>query len=329
MIGDSVLNAMEASDRNPGEGVAKPAFVARVATALDRRAPVRYRHISAHLDGFGPLLAMNYGDSETLVAIPESIVEDFPGFRARSANDDQLARPTTVRVFARLAKYLKIPIIDFGPERCLYELNAVQYYRSSLVSSQKVMQVRDLLPALEKVSRQKHKGPPFDRHIAAFIAAHLNVELKSMLEMVGDQRDPERAALGILGVLAPLQGQTRAEACPGVGRWLSDYLQPVVESFHHQMWREKVRNELPALIDRGDIAAIYIYLANGEARQRDSQGYAEAVAEYAKITAEISFLKSYGFNDPARTQTYGHQISAGLTGLIAIVATIFSFMLMI
>ena len=48
-------------------------------------------------------------------------------------------------------------------------LNPFQYCRSPLVAAQKVMQVEDLLPALEKVSGRSHNGPPLDRHIAAFI----------------------------------------------------------------------------------------------------------------------------------------------------------------
>lgn len=328
VLGDAVLNAMESSDRSASDGVANPAFVARLALALDQKAPVRYRQISAHIDGFGSLLAVHYGDVEALRAITEAILEDLPGFRYRTANDDDQVQPRIMRTISGISRVLKNPTIGFGAERCLYELNLYQYCRSPLILEQKVMELNDLLPALEKVSGRSHDGPPFDRHIAAFIATHLKVELQSMLTMAGDQRDPERAALGMLGAFATLQAQAGRQAYPGLARWLGDYLGPAVESFHHRMWREKVQNELPALIERGDITALYIYLANGEARQRDRKGYAEAIAQYAKLTAEISFLKSYGFNDPARTREYGYQISAGLTGLISFAAVIFSFFLM-
>jgi hypothetical protein len=102
-----------------------------------------------------------------------------------------------------------------------------------------------------------------------------------------------------------------------------------VESFRHKMWREKVESELPNLVGRGDITSLYIYLANGEIRQRDRNGYTAAVAEFAKLTAEKSFLNSYGLNDPTRVQEYGHQLAAGLAGLVSFIAMAFSFFLMI
>ncbi len=43
-----------------------------------------------------------------------------------------------------------------------------------------------------------------------------------------------------------------------------------------------------------------------------------------RMTTEISYLKSFGFNDPKRTEEYGRQISAGFTGLLAFAAIIFS-----
>ncbi len=319
VMGNHVLAAMESSERG-GDGAANPAFVARLAMALDPRAPVRYRHIAAHTDGFGPLIAVHYGDGETLQAAVEALAEDLPGFRARTSDQDEGGRMAAARALGTLARHLRNPAPGHGIERCLYTLNPTQYCRSPLIADQKVMRAADLLPALEKVSGRSHGGPPFDNHIAAFAAAHLRVELQSLLVMAGDPRDPERAALGMLGVLATLQVQTGCGSCPGVARWLGGYLRPVVDSFRHRMWREKVEHEMPGLIERGDIAALYMYLANGEIRQRDRNGYAEAVAEYARLTAEISFLKSHGYTDPVRTEEYGHQIAAGLTGIVSIAA---------
>lgn len=328
-VGDAVLMAMEQSERNAqgGDGTINPAFAARLAMALDRRAPVRYRGVCAHLDGFGPLLAVHGGETESVRAIGEAMVGDLAQFRHRSTNDDGRERGPLMRVHSLMTRYLKNPGIGYGIERCLYELNPLQYCRSPLVAKYKVMQIEDLLPALEKISGGGAKGPPFDRHIAAFVAARLRVELQSMLTMASDPKDPERAALGMLGVLGTLQAQMGRKAYPGLTRWIGDYLQPVVESFRHRMWREKVENELPALIDRGDVTALYIYLSNGEVRQRDRNGYANAVAEYARLSTEISFLKSFGFNDPRRTEEYGRQISCGLTGLLSAVAMILSFVL--
>ncbi len=51
------------------------------------------------------------------------------------------------------------------------------------------------------------------------------------------------------------------------------------------------------------------------------------MAEYAKLSAEISFLKSFGFNDPKRAQEYGHQIASGLAGIVSFIAFAFSLVI--
>jgi hypothetical protein len=328
-VGDAVLNAMEHSDRTNGNnGSANPAFVARLAMALDRQAPVRYRHIAAHPDGMGTLLATKFTETESVRDISEATLEDLPGFGLRVLGDDDAEKNKIGTKFGRLVRVLKNTHIGFGIERCLYEINPHQYCRSPLVVKQKVMKIGDLLPALERASSEAHQGPPFDRDIAAYIATHLNVELQSMLALASDPRDAERAALGMLGVLATLQAQVERKPYPGVARWLAKYLRPTVESFRHKMWREKVESELPNLIGRGDITSLYVYLANGEIRQQDRNGYAEAVAEYTRLTAEKSFLNSFGLNDPKRVQEYGHQLAVGLAGVVGLVAMAFSAFLM-
>lgn len=318
-IADMVLVAMEKSDRENEVrgGSINPAYAARLAMALDRRGPIRYGGMSAHEDGVGPLIAVHYENTEALRTVAEMIIEDLPAFRQRTLGEDSdREKPALVRYFGQLSRYLKNPQAGFGVERVLYGLNPYQYCRSPLVIDQKVMQIEDLMPALEKVSGRGHSGPPFDRHIAAFVAAHLRADMNSILVMASNQKNPEHAALGMLDVMAILQAYAGGGAGhPGVSRWMGKHLRPAVESFHHRMWREKVENELPALLERGDLPAVYAYLASGEVRQRDSRGFAEAVASFDKMTAEISCLKSFGFNDPKRTEEYGRQISAGLTGL--------------
>lgn len=330
-LGDIVLSAMEQSDRDnvAVDGMINPAFAARLSLALDRRCQIRYSGISTNMDGIGPMLAVHYKDVETLRSLADILLEELPAFRQRTLDEDSdLERPVLTRYLGQLTRHLKNPQVGFGIERVLYELNPLQYCQSPLVIDQKIMQIEDLLPALEKVSGRSHKGPPFDRHIAAFIASHLRIELQSMLALASDEKDPERAILGMLGVMGALQAQAGGGvAYPGVSRWIGKYLRPAVESFHHRMWREKVENELPSMVERGDIAALYTYLANGEVRLRDRNGFAQAVAEFDRMTAEISYLRSFGFNDPKRTEEYGRQISAGFTGLLSFAAIIFSILL--
>lgn len=326
-LGDAILNALEQSEGESGSGNGSAPFVSRLGMALDSRAPIRLRGLGSHIDSIGALLATSFTDADKTRTVAEIILEDLPGFRHRTMATPDQVKPSLPRILANEMRVLKNQAMGFGIERCLYDLNPYQYCRSPLVIDQKVMQVVDLLPALERASSRSKQGPPFDRHLAAFIGSQVRVDLQPLLLMASDQNDPERAALGMLGVLATLQAQTGGRSFPGVARWLGQYLAPAIESFHHQMWREKVAAELPGLLDRGDIAALYMYLANGDARQRDRRGYSEAIAEYARLSAEVSFLKSMGYNDPRRVQEYGHQIAAGLSSLLGVLAMAISAVL--
>lgn len=324
-VAESVLRAMETSERNADPGsTAHAAFIARLAMALDPAAPIRYRHIAVHYDAIGDLLSNSVNAPATMQAVTELLIHDLHGFRLRMMGEADGVRPSVRRALDREVRALKNPGIGYGLEHCIYGLGPSQYCLSPLVRKAKVMSIEALLPALERESARHHGGPPFDRDIAAFAATRLKVELGSHLAAAGDPRDPERAALGMLGVLATIQAQTGGKGYPGIARWIGKYLAPAIDGFHHATYREKVRAELPNLIERGDIAAIYMYLANGELRIKDRNAYAEAVAEYARIATEISVLKSMGYSDPRRVREYGHQIAAGLAGILSLVAFAFS-----
>jgi hypothetical protein len=318
--------ALEASDRNLGGGdgtTVNPPFVARLAMALDRAAPVRYRHIAAHLDGFGSLLATDFGDQETVRAVTEALLEELPAFRhLMTAGAD--GSGNVQRYYARYARYLKSHLIGFGIERCLYAFNQLQFCRSPIIADQKVMELSGLLPALEKVSRRHPESSPLDRHIAAFAAAHISTDIQSVLEALSDPANSERGALGMLGLFATIQASVGGGPFPGLASWIRAHLGPVIDSYHHRVWREKVEAELPALVEAGDLLALYGYLSNGEARQRDRQGFAEARQEFAAMDAEIAFLKSNGISDPTRTRILGHQMASGISMLFGLGAIIFS-----
>jgi hypothetical protein len=93
------------------------------------------------------------------------------------------------------------------------------------------------------------------------------------------------------------------------------------------MWRERVERELPNIIATGNMVEVYRYLANGEARQLDRQGFAEAVAEYNQLSAEIAFNKNLSNVDPEIILAHGQKLAAGFSVLIAIGAIVFAVMM--
>jgi len=268
------LTAMELSRRDQSNGgdEGNPALVARLCMALDNQAPLRYKHVSAHVDGLGAILAARFSDQNFLRDAGEVFSHELPGCHIRMVHGTQGNGPAMARLPSRFGHFIKDGGYGGGIERCLYELNPDQYCRSPLVADLKVMQIGDLLLALEMAAGRPHKGPPMDRHIAAFIAARVGSNTDSFLRGLNDKDDGAEVAMGMLGLLATVAIQTGAGRCPNLARWIGAHVSTVVESYHHRVWRAKARAGLPGAIESGDIGTIYSFLADGEARQHDCDG---------------------------------------------------------
>ncbi len=319
-IADRVLTAVELSkrDRNGGDGVANPAFVARMCMALDNKAPLRYKRISAHVDGLGAILAARFPDQKFLRDASEVFRDELPGCHARMVHGTQGNGPAKARVLSRFGHFIKDGGLGAGIERCLYELNPSQYCHSPLIADQMVMQISDLLPALERAAKRAHEGPPMDRHIAAFIAAHAETNTDRFLKGLNKINNGEEMVLGWLGLLATVAVQTRAGRYPKLARWIAAHVTPAMDCYHHRAWRAKAKAELPGVIDSGDIGAIYSFLANGEARQRDREGYAAAVSRCQTIDMLINFLGSAEAIDPKKATEYGHVLAVLLSTMVGL-----------
>jgi len=319
-IANRVLTALELSkrDRNDGEGVANPALVARMCMALDNQAPLRYKRVSAHVDGLGTILAARYSDQNFLRDASEVFRDQLPGAHVRMVHGTKGNGPAMARALSRFGYFIQDGGLGAGIERCLYELNPSQYCHSPLIADQKVMQIADLLPALERAARLAHKGPPMDRHIAAFIAAHAESNIDNFLKGLNKNNSSDEVALGMLGLLATVGVQTKAGHCPKLAHWIAAHLSPAVDCYHNRVWRAQAKAELPGVIESGDIVAIYAFLDNGEARQRDREGYAAAVSRCQKIDGLIAFLGSPAAKDPKKEMEYGHGLAVMLSAVVGL-----------
>jgi hypothetical protein len=319
-IADRVLTAMELSkrDRNSGDGAADPAFVARLCMALDKEAPLRYKRISAHVDGLGAILAARFSDQNFLRDASEIFLHELLGCHIRMVHGNQGNGPAMARLLSRFGHFIKDGDLAGGIERCIYELNSSQYCRSPLIADQHVMAIGDLLPALEGAAARAQKGPPMDRHIASFIAAHVETNVDSFLKGLTKIDYGEEVVLGMLGLLATVAVETRAGRCPNLARWIAAHISPAMDCYHHRTWRAKAKAELPGVIESGDVGAIYSFLARGEARERDREGYAAAVSRCQSIDKQINFLGSAEAKDPNKAMEYGQGLAVLLSAMVGV-----------
>lgn len=317
-LAERVLTAMELSKRNQGSGhgAAHPAFVSRLCMALDPRAPIRYKQISAHPDGLGALLARRFADDAFQRDARDVLVEDLPGCQIRMTQGKGAKGAAMSRTFSRLVAIAKDAAIGNGIERCLYELNPFQPCLSPLIVGHKVMRLADLLPALEATAAGEHKTPPLDRHIAAFIAARAETNTEDFLRALNRSDAGEQVVVGTLGLLSTADTEGGAVAYKKLARWLKPHLAPAVECFYHQKWRALAEAELPSVVQTGNITALYRFVSNGDARRRDRDGYAAACARSAKIDRQIRFLSSTASKDPKQAEAFGHGLAVGVAAIV-------------
>lgn len=298
-----------------GDGAGAPILNARLAMALDPIAPLRYKNFSASIDGIGPTLIACIGDSAKTQEIAEMVRAELEidWLNMQRAGGRDLGG--FAGTFRRLGNYIKSPLPGLGIERCLYEMNPGQHCLSPLIAQEHVVTITQLLPALEK--NASREGPPFDRHIAAFIADRLDSDVSKMLDLTAN-RDPARAATGLLALYTTLQQKLGPASLPGLTRWLAKCCLPIIAGYHNRAVRKRLETGIANLIKGGSLPALQNFLVRGDILQADEVGFAVAVNRYAKIASEVTFLESGGASNPARTRLYGQQIAAACSAVLAV-----------
>lgn len=316
---DAIERAYDQLSGGGGLGGAGTAlFNARLAIALDPRAPLRYKGFSATIEGIGTALAASFNDAARTQEFAEIVRGGLAIFwlDLQRYGDRDLAR--VAGLFRRLSNYLKDPRPGYGIERCLYELNPGQPCLSTLVDREHVVSINELLPALDRAANGKREGTPLDRHLAAFIAARATDDVTGPLSLAAHREKPLEATVGLLSLLATLQWRLGPPSLPELTRWVAGSIQPLVATYHHRAARKRIDADLPNLIKAGSLVNLYNFLVNSEMRQQDEAGFAAAVQRYAKIDFEVAFLESGGASDPARARRYGRQIAAACSSALGL-----------
>ena len=297
---------------------------ARLCVALDRKAPVRYKSFAAYLDGIGPALASALGEPERLREAGEMLVQQLPEFAIElTTSEDDAEVESAVQKFRRAGKAFGDNRPGYGVERALYELNPVYPCQSPIVVSQRVTDIADLLPALERIASQA-QGLPVDRHIAAFIAAHFHVP-DELLTLLASPVGTTSHVFGVVGLIAALQSKLGPRALPRLAHRIEPSLKPVIESFHRRATRQRLEVALPGVLDAGDFTRLQDFIVGADQRRRDRDEFQAAVREYAKLEVEVRFIDSGGASSPEHAREYGHMMGSWLSvvfGLLAAAAAV-------
>ncbi|RAU20457.1 hypothetical protein CU669_18100 [Paramagnetospirillum kuznetsovii] len=318
IVADVVRMALnESSDKKSATDL----MLCKVLIILDPAAPIRYKGFNFMPDGFGPALAAVVASRSDTRLMTEIILREVPklwfGFRGEYQPDNSLMETN----FKELRHYLAATGMGFGLERCLYEMNDALPCQSSLLGEEYVVDVKELLPALNAAAakRSDSKNGPMDRHIAAFLGARMRSDIDRNLNQLNDS-NPGTMMLAVLNLYAVLQYRLGPESMPGLAGWMGAVLAPVVAGFHGRVKRKELEKEIPKLVRKGSIVEIYNLLENVDEKVRDEHEFHWAQAQYHAAEEEIKHIITETEERAVEADRIGRQ-TAAVTGIIIAMVT--------
>jgi hypothetical protein len=285
-------------------------IAARVATALDPAAPIRFKGFAAAIDGFGSALAGAFRGESSVAVITETIVNRLPVHWFSAQGSLRPEQVPILKAFERVRLDLDDQRPGFGAERILYEMNTSLHCLSPLIEGYFVLDPAEALGAIESaLAARPDQEFQVDRHLAAFIAARVRLTNNDWVDPLASVQPADRA-LGALRLLAMLQSMSGLRSARQIAQRLARQLPPVFQSFRNRARRQELLDQLPTIANTGNLVEL-LKLADGQVeRQRDALGFNAAALEYAGIVRALQGLRADGTRRPQRAAMLGAQIAA-------------------
>lgn len=321
----SVANAPQwVSIANKDRGLPDDLLLTRVCMLLDPPAPIRYKGVAFMPDGFAPLLAADYIRTGGAQILGEAVIRELVPIWV-DIQDPASPPPTGLkRDFTALRSQILLPEPGYGIERCLYELNQSLHCLSPHVIDDHVVEVPELLLALDDAAKRVDtKLLPVDRHVAAFIAARFAHDIEAHLRAFAS-KEPDISVLGMLSLLAVIQWRMGDKPLLGLASWVGGLLGPALAIYHSRTTRREVEREIPKLVRKGSLPELFNLFENTERRALDLNAYAKAKAEFLAAETEADQLLGEMKNAVA-SKRIGEQTAAMSSIVIALMILVLMF----
>jgi hypothetical protein len=302
-------------------------LVARVCMLLDSQAPIRYKGFSALPSGFGNALAVILGTKSEPRVFAECMLRDIPSVWVETRPSYDPSNNLIGSTFSDLKAFLQQTAMGYGLERVLYDLNELLPCQSPLVADQFVVDIAELLPALDQAAKKVDpKSWPIDRHIVAFIACRMGREIERQITAVNDKHI-EQSTLGMVSLLAMVQWKQGPESLPSLAGWIGGLLGPIIQGFHGRIRRREMEKDIPRLIRSGSLPELFNYIDNAEERVRDKEGFQNAQTEYASAAGEARAIETGEDKRGEQAMRIGHQAAGVISMMVAM--TVFVILLLL
>ncbi len=309
-----------------GEGKkAEDRLISSALMVLEPNHPLRYRQISARIDGLAATLAINYRDEEFRNTFIEMMQGNLPQIYLKSSGGDgRSERAVLTKTFDMFSYFLARQQPGNGLERALYEGNRGWPCQSPLIADDYVCELVDLLPVLEGRARQASANEQLiDRHLAGFCAARSKTLAECVPKFLSPTVDEVKERLGALSVYAEVHRISGpSERYPALTALLAAMVAPVYESYRNRALREQKRKAVERIGGKGNLTELSMALNDASARRADADGFADARKEYGRLENNINWLTGGGLSAPGHVQGKGRQAATFLSAMISSIAVL-------
>lgn len=291
--------------------------VSRFIIHMGGNLPLCYKDIRTSLLGMGAMLSHYYEQKERVQQIAEAM-------RARLPHAWFEEQPNLRPEQMQLRRSLEVvdKVIDrqgpgYGIERVLYELDRGTPCKSPLVADYYVVEMADLLPAVDAaIPGAPHGTLPMDRHIAAFIATNMKRQMDNEMIALANRADDIGYRTAILRLLAIVQRVHQQYELPRLAQVVAEMLEPVIAAFHNAGMRDHIRKEIDGHAKNCRFDEMLLLLdGEGSLRKADKDGFALAIQEYANLERGRSWLTNGGLTDTSRVRGIAHKAAATTSAL--------------
>ncbi len=299
-------------------------LTAKTLIVLEPALPLRYKDLSAKIDGLTDAFAIDFHDEQFRQNFVDMINAKLPQVYLQSQSNTRPDQIVLMKTFDMISFFLDRPQIGYGLERVLYETNKAWPCQSPLVQDQYVYEIQDLLPALERIAEKGGVTQELvDRHIVAYCAARVSSFPERVLRELDRHDDLATFRLGILHLFAEVQRASGTrQKYPMLCKWIVGSVQPIIDSYHNLAYRQRLAAEIETSSSKGDILEMLFLLDSLDARHQDTEGFERAKKEYAGHVRTIAWLQGGGLtsaeNIRFKSQQAATLISATISAMVIV-----------
>ncbi len=309
---EKLLNVTPSDGLTAG-GAADDKMVARVCAFLYPTGPVRYRGVSAYLDGVPGALAEAFGrdDKEMIKIFSELLDRNFLNVINEIVETSNPMFIEHIRAVHKGMGFAGGKQIARGPERMLYELNPILPCISQRFTNVWIGSMQQFMRALERMANTSSTSKVLlDPHIAAFCATHGGDLERDFNNLAAAQNDSSRLGSLTADFLGRMQRSLKLEALPNLTNSVIEGLGPLVKNLKNKKRREKVGQLLEKVKKGGDISKLTTAVNLSKMQAQDSREFSQAKARIFKMERERQRLMKKILPTNIAARTHGYKGSA-------------------